>query len=77
MKKTLVIIVIIVIATLLYTQRDNFDINQAEIDEASETGTFRLDPSSATFIFDNEEVTLSGGRNEGNPTPGAPFPEET
>jgi len=65
MKKTIVIIVILVAAVLLYTMRDKFPTEEARTSQVSENGLFRPDPSSATFAFDDGPITLSMGRNEG------------
>ena len=44
---------------------------------ASENGTFRPNPSNATFIFDDGPITLSQGRNERAITPSSALLEET
>ncbi len=63
MKKLLVLIIIIGAIGLLYYMREN-SLNDEIVTPSEKTGgTFRPDPSSATFIFDDETVTLSKGRN--------------
>ena len=43
----------------------------------NENGEFRPDPSSATFTFDGEVVTLSSGRSAKAVVPGSALVEET
>ncbi len=43
----------------------------------NENGELRPDPSSATFTFDGEAVTLSNGRSEEAVVPGSTLVEET
>ena len=76
MKKIIIIAIVIVGAVFLYTMRDNFlGGNSAPI--TNKTGAFQPDPSNATFIFDDESITLSGGRNEKAIVPGSTLTEET
>ncbi|MDO8569559.1 MAG: hypothetical protein Q7R89_02160 [bacterium] len=77
MKKIIIIIIVVAIAALLYTMRDNSPRDKTVTPTVSEKGVFRPDPSSATFIFDDEEITLSAGRNEKSITPGNALVEET
>lgn len=62
MKKFLILIIIIgIIAALFYFKSDDVEV---ETNTETTTGeSFRPDASSATFIFDNEEVVLSKGKS--------------
>src|SRR3990167_4965926 len=64
MKKIIIIIIIVAGAVLVYAMRDNFPTETTKAPTTNETRAFRPDPSSATFIFDNEKITLSAGKNE-------------
>ncbi len=76
MKKIIITTVFIVVAVFLYTARNSFLANKA-VPGTGEHESFRPDPSSATFIFDDELVTLSAGRNESIVAPGSALLEET
>ncbi len=63
MKKIITLIIIIGAIGLLYYMRENSLNDEIVTPSEKAGGTFRPDPSSATFIFDDETVTLSKGRN--------------
>ena len=77
MRKVIVVIVIIVAVALFYAMRDKSPAEEARTPQVNENGTFRPDPSNATFIIDDEGITLSAGRNERNIAPGSALVEET
>ena len=63
MKKVLIALIIIIGAVaLLYVMRDTSPSKKVETPQAKEGGTFRPDPSNATFTIDDEQIILSGGR---------------
>ncbi|MBI2065733.1 MAG: hypothetical protein HYT68_01550 [Candidatus Zambryskibacteria bacterium] len=78
MKKVTVIIIIIGILALIYIlKRDSSPANNNNnTPTASESGTFRPDPSNATFIFSDGPVALSLGRSEKSIAPESAFVEE-
>jgi len=76
MKKIIIIIIIVAGAVLVYAMRDNFPTETTKAPTTNETRAFRPDPSSATFIFDNEKITLSAGKNERLIVPGSVLVEE-
>ena len=57
--------------------RDKSPAEEARTPQVNENGTFRPDPSNATFTIDDEEITLSAGHNERNIAPGSALVEET
>ena len=57
--------------------RDDSSTNKTGTLSKSEGGVFHPDPSNATFIFDEEAITLSAGRNEKKVLPGNTLVEET
>ncbi len=78
MKKIIVLAIILGIALVFYTMRNNKSpAEEAGTSKVSENGTFHPDPSNATFTIDDEETTLSAGRNERNVAPGSALVEET
>ncbi|MDP3763530.1 MAG: hypothetical protein Q8Q92_02675 [bacterium] len=77
MKKIFIIIIILAVIVVLYTMRDNFSADRDENPAANGDGAFRPDSSNATFIIDDELVTLSAGRDERVITPESTLTEET
>ena len=76
MKKIIVITIILAATVFLYALRDKSPAEEIRTPQTSKNDTFRPDPSNATFIFDDGEVTLSAGRNERNVSPGSALVEE-
>ena len=76
MKKIIIIAIVIVTAFFLFTMRDNF-LGSNNVPTINKTGTFHPDPSNATFIFDDESITLSEGRSEKVIVHGSALTEET
>lgn len=77
MKKLIVIIVLIILAAFFYVMRSNSPANTNQTPETDGVSTFHPDPSNATFILDNESITLSRGKNSKSVVPGSAFIEET
>ena len=81
MKKFLAIAVVIIIVVVFYFifKDDSYVVPQTEEGAVSqnENGSFRPDPSNASFTFSDGVITLSGGRNEREIAPGSAFMEET
>ena len=77
MKKVFIVIVVIGAIALLYAMRDNSPVNKENEQTVSEDDNFRPDPSNATFIIDDESITLSRGRAEREIAPGSALTEET
>ena len=77
MKKIIIIIIIIAGAILVYAMRGNSPTETTKAPTINDTRAFRPDPSNATFIFDNEMITLSAGKNEKSIVPGSVLMEET
>ena len=73
----IIVVVIVVITVSLYATRDNYPANITGTQTENKTDIFHPDPSNATFIFDDEEITLSAGRNENPIVPGNALIEET
>jgi hypothetical protein len=77
-KLYIVIVVVIVAAGLLYYLTRDTDKTETVIETTpSEDGTFRPNPSNATFTFDDGSITLSAGRNEREIESGSGIMEET
>ena len=74
MKKLIIAILILVATVLLFTMRGN---SPTEIIPRTNIGGSHPDPSNATFIFNDGEITLSNGKSEQAITPGSVFIEET
>ncbi len=62
MKKIFIIMIMLAALTLFYFTRDN-TVNVESGTSVNQGDAFRPDPSSATFTFDDEVVTLSRGRH--------------
>ncbi|MDO8728474.1 MAG: hypothetical protein Q7K26_01135 [bacterium] len=77
MKKIIIIIILVAGAILIYATREKLPTDTTKAPVISKTSVFHPDPSSATFIFDDAEVTLSAGRNEQPIEPGSALTEET
>ena len=77
MKKIIITIIVIGAIALLYAMRDNTSVNKTSEPTVDDDSNFRPDPSNATFVIDNESITLSRGRNEREITPGSTLTEET
>lgn len=83
MRKVIVVIVILIIGAggataLFYAIRNNSATdNTPAVSGNGKDKTFRPDPSNATFTIDDENITLSAGRNERNIAPGSALVEET
>jgi len=76
-KKIITIVVIIGAVAFVYFMRDDSPQEETGTPVASENGTFRPNPSNATFIFDDGPITLSQGHNERAITPSSALLEET
>ena len=76
MKKLLLIIIILGIIALLFTWKGDTETNPTNI-PGNEVRNENPDPSNATFIFDDEPITLLNGRSERPLAPGSALVEET
>ncbi len=79
MKKVVVIIIVVVILGTAF-----FLLNRSQSIETSiktspsgTSDTFHPDPSNATFIIDDESITLSAGKNDESVAPSSSAVEET
>lgn len=77
MRKIIIILIILAAISFLFITRNTSPTDKIEAPTFGENGVFRPDPSSATFILEGEEVTLSAGRNESFIAPGSALIEET
>ena len=76
MKKLLLLIVIIGVILGYFALRDETKENAPAESMSTTSDGFRPNPSNATFIFDEELVTLEGGRREKELAPGSAIKEE-
>jgi len=66
MKKALLILIIIIgAAAVFYAWRSNSTDDKTVTSPTANSGSFKPDPSNATFTIDDEPISLSAGRNEG------------
>ncbi|MDO8424073.1 MAG: hypothetical protein Q7S54_00495 [bacterium] len=63
MKKLFIIIIILATAGFFYFMPDTSPTVENNAPAVNGNSSFRPDPSSATFIFDDETITLSKGRH--------------
>lgn len=64
MKKLLLLMLIVVAAALFFWSSPAEDNDPEDTSGTTVVGEFQPDPSTATFTFDEEVVTLSAGRSE-------------
>lgn len=80
MKKLTVLIITLLVLGLIYYSytKESPDTDNTVANTTQNTdGSFRPDPSNATFIFDDGPITLKDGRNERELVPNSAFIEET
>lgn len=77
MKKLIIIVIILVAAGFFYFMSGDSTDKKTGTPIVSDNGVLRPDPSNATFVFEGESITLSGGRNERPVAPGSTLTEET
>lgn len=77
MKKIILVVIIIAIGGLFYYVVSNKSPTKVEKPTISDKGGFHPDPSNATFIIEDESITLSRGKDEKEVTPGSAITEET
>lgn len=78
MKKFIILIIIFGVAVASYYVIQNQSATEVlKTPVTSENGSFRPDPSNATFTFDDGPVTLLAGHSERAVAPDSTFVEET
>lgn len=77
MKKILLLIVILLLLGGGYYWWQSSSNPSASLPQANTGGDTEPDPSNATFIIEDESITLSQGRHESAPLPGSAILEET
>lgn len=77
MKKLIIIIVVLVLAGGAYYFLRGKSTPVTPLVRDNDVSDFKPDPSNATFVLEDQSVTLSNGRSETSAAPGSALLEET